>query len=229
MGISRVPTPPVSFDPAVCVIDANVVLYRVHSLRYGPTQMNPGTDVMTQAARQGAVFPVHRFSFFLDDSAEPTPVQVLYGAATSQAAIWETVLRDRHPDDKSKVPPTHYEHRMLSCIRPSRELRLASLAGADMSRFELPQDALISPEAGEYEQTIPWARAAWAAGFDGLRYVSRQDTSSLAYVFFGRSDESDQMFTHAPEEEPDRYFGDYGAGFEWLTETVSRWRLKLAF
>lgn len=224
MTSGSIMAPPAAFDPVTDTLGTETVLCRVHHRRFGPAQMNPGTDVATQASRVGSVYPVARFSFFPDGSRPPAPVPVLYAAMTPHAALWETVLRNRRPQDKSPVTPDTYETLVLSHIRPTREMHVASFAGADMSRFGIPQNMLIEPGPQHYGETIAWARAAWSLGLDGVKYVSRRDHSSLAYVFFGR-DSGTPMFTDAPEAGPARHLGDRGEGFEWFRKALGRWRL----
>lgn len=227
MSPLQVPPPPEPFDPAIDILNESTLLYRVHSVKFAAEQFNPGLDEWTQASRQGDIFPVGRFSFFLDDPSDPEPVPVLYAAAGDNAAIWEVILRDRDALNQDPVPPSAYAHRMLSCIRPTRELRVGSLAGADMRRFRMNQTDLIDPEPKDYHQTIPWARAAWASGLDGIKYVAKRDLSSVAYVFFEPRGDEPAMFAPAPDANPPKVFGDYLDGFEWLNRRMNRWGLQL--
>lgn len=227
MSPIQVAQPPEPLNPAIDILGEDTLLYRVHPLQFEAPAFNPGLAPMVQATQSGQLFPVARFSFFLDDQPEPAPVPVLYAAASENAAIWEVILRDREVHDTSSVPTKRYEHLALSYIRPTRELRIGSLAGADMVRFGMNQDDLMDPEPPDYHQTIPWARAAWASGLDGIKYVSKRDRSSTAYVFFESQHEEDQMFTLASGADPVRIFGDFADGFEWLSERMGRWNLHL--
>lgn len=213
MSRGQVSSPPTPLDPAVDVFSTTTRLYRVHEARFAATEFNPGLARAVQRTRVGDQFIAGRFSFFLDDEPIPAPVPVLYAADTENAAIWETILRDRAPQDDSWIAPEQYEPYILSCVSPTRELRIASFAGADMTRFKMQQQDLIDPGPDEYEHTIPWARAAWAAGFDGIKYVSKRDLSSLAYAFFEPRDKT-PIFEAVPDAEHTPIeFGDHGEGF----------------
>ena len=183
---------------------------------------------MTMQSRQGEVFPVGRFSYFLDDSDPPLPVPVLYAATTQNAALWESLLRNRETESTAPLPPSSYTGKALSCIDASRTARVSSLAGADMQKLGLVQDELIACESDQYVETIPWARAAWKAGFDGIKYVSRRDNSGLAYVFFQRPD-LPALFTATASENETWEFDDIavGGGFDWLALRLQRWGIGL--
>ncbi|MBE8145801.1 RES family NAD+ phosphorylase [Brevibacterium casei] len=101
---------------------------------------------------------------------------------------------------------------------------MASLAGADMHTFNLPPDELTSPGSDRYAETIPWARTAWRAGFDGIRYVSRRDPSGLAFVFFD-SGRSAPVFERARPGDLPQSFDDLSddGGFDWLAARLARW------
>lgn len=223
-----VAAPPEPFDPVAETVSSGTGFFRVYAPGQGgrpPESFNPGTSLAVRAARQGAVFPVSRFSFFLDGATpEASPVPTIYAAPTENVAIWETILRDREPADTEPVPYADFTGRVLSRITAARDLRMASPAGADMHRLNLPPDELTFPGAGQYAETIAWARAVWDKGFDGIRYMSRRDPSGLAYVFFERPEMS-PMFEVSEATDCLQVFDDISddGGFEWLSQRLARW------
>ncbi|WP_342038934.1 RES family NAD+ phosphorylase [Brevibacterium ammoniilyticum] len=220
-------TPPDPFEPAEDLVRAGTVLLRVYSpgrSNRAPNDFNPGTSLAVQATRRDDVFPVSRFSFFLDDAEPARPVPTLYASPSENVALWETLLRDRAPDDTDALPRALFRGRMLAQVRARRDLRVASLAGADMHTLNLSPDELTSPGADRYAETIPWARAACRAGFDGIRYVSRRDPSGLAFVFFD-SRQSAPLFEPARPGDMLQSFDDLSddGGFGWLAARLARW------
>ena len=222
-----VATPPDPFEPAGDLVPAGKVLLRVYSpgrSNRAPNDFNPGTFLAVRATRGDDVFPVSRFSFFLDDAEPARPVPTLYASPSENVALWETLLRDRAPDDTDALPRALFRGRVLAQVRASRDLRVASLAGADMHTLNLPPDELTSPGSDRYAETIPWARAAWRAGFDGIRYVSGRDPSGLAFVFFD-SGQSAPLFERARPGDMLQSFDDLSddGGFDWLAARLARW------
>ena len=222
-----VATPPDPFEPAEDLVPAGTVLLRVYSpgrSNRAPNEFNPGTSLAVRATQRGDVFPVSRFSFFLDDAEPARPVPTLYASPSENVALWESLLRDRAPDDTDALPRALFRGRVLAQVHASRDLRVASLAGADMHTLNLPPDELTSPGSDRYAETIPWARAAWRAGFDGIRYVSRRDPSGLAFVFFD-SGQSAPSFERVRPGDLLQSFDDLSddGGFDWLAARLARW------
>lgn len=102
-----VATPPDPFEPAEDLVSAGTVLLRVYSpgpSNRAPNDFNPGTSLAVQATQRDDVFPVSRFSFFLDDAEPARPVPTLFASPSENVALWETLLRDRAPDDTEALP-----------------------------------------------------------------------------------------------------------------------------
>lgn len=161
-------SPPHPFEPEELVLEPGHELFRVHSLKRGGAEFNPGVGSRT------------RFAFF----GHPEVVPVLYSADTERAAISESLLHDI-PLTGGQLQPSGYERHRMSRLVTRRELRLAALLGTGLRRLGVRAAEVTDTDASEYETTVQWAEAAHAAGFDGLAYMSRQCNSDRAYVFFG--------------------------------------------
>jgi len=169
-----VPAPPVPFVALDEVVAAGSFLHRVHSRRFGAKSFNPGEGAPT------------RFAFFGDPV-----VPVLYAGDTEDAALSETVLHDV-PLTGGQVTDLEFGGRSCSRLLVRRDLRLASLVGAGPRALRVRAAAVCATDAADYAQTVAWAAAAHAAGFEGLAYPSRQAPGRRAVVLFGdRVQESD--------------------------------------
>lgn len=162
--------PPAPFDPAVDTVPAGRALYRVASNTRTPTEFNPGVGAPS------------RFGFF---GARGQPVvPILYAAETEDAAIAETLLHDI-PADGGVLPYDQYADRVMVRLELTRDLRVAVLHGLGLRRLKTTAAELTAGPASSYPTTVRWARAAHAAGLDGLVWMSRMCNDSRAYVFFG--------------------------------------------
>lgn len=224
----HVTPPPAPFSPAETTLPAGTDLFRVHARRFGPADFNPGNYEGVRANRNGLLSPVYRYSYFYEDESAFLPVPALYAAGNENVALWETVLRD-YSRPAGFIPTASVKHQALSRVTTARDVRLASLAGADMAAFRLPDDELRFPKADQYAETVPWGRAAWRAGYDGIVYVSQKDTSGLAYVFFDRGGAVSLFHASTPRDTL-HDFNDLsrGGGFEWLSIRLQRWNVKLS-
>ncbi len=162
-----VPDPVFPLDAIGINLLAGQELFRVHSSSRNTHQFKPGYGAPT------------RFAFF----GSP-PVPVLYAAETTDAAIAESLLHDV-PLQGGTLVPKLYRNKRMSRLLVQRELHLASFMGNGLRRLGLAAEQVTSTSAFHYDCTALWASAAYAAGFDGIVYMSRQCNSDRAYVFFG--------------------------------------------
>lgn len=190
------PDPPVPFRPRTIVMPATTGMYRLHDNRFRTNEFNPGP--------RGA----GRFHFF------GTPeVPVLYTAATEAAAVAETLLRNI-PVAGGVISYDDYQSKVMAALEIRREVRLASFLGTDLRALKVGPEQLTTTPGENYPQTRKWAEAAHAAGFDGIAWMSRQDNSDRAYMFFGdRVTEGD--FEVVPGS--GRIFA-VGPDLDWLTD-----------
>lgn len=161
------PDPPAPFKARTIVMRRKTRMYRLHDNRFRTTEFNPGPN------------GTGRFHFF------GTPqVPVLYTAATEAAAVAETLLRNI-PATGGHISYGDYEGKVMAGLEIKREVRLASFLGTDLRALKVAPDQLTTTSGENYPQTRKWAEAAYAAGFDGIAWMSRQDNSDRAYMFFG--------------------------------------------
>src|SRR5690625_2752169 len=133
------------------VLEKSSVLFRIHSNRFSPATFNPGNEPAK----------IHsRFAFFGDP-----PVPVLYAAATSMGAISETLLRDV-PIHGGRIVSHMLENKILSPITNTAPLRLLSLHGHGFRRIGTHAEDVTRTVPRQYSKSIPWAIAAFEAGFD---------------------------------------------------------------
>lgn len=224
MTVRAVSPPPHPFDPVVEDVPVGTRLHRVYTAQHGGAS-DPSDGHWLRRSTDARTVPVGRFSFFSDDDGSFVPV--IYAAQDENVALWETILRDRAPDEEDPLPRAAFRGRRLARIAIARDLRVASLAGADMARLRLPPDELTFADSAQYSGTVPWARAAWQAGFDGIRYVSRRDPSGSAYVFFADRS-AEPLLRDIVEGGSSRSFDDLsdGGGFEWLARRLGRWGIS---
>lgn len=190
--------------PSDEVLAAGSVLFRVHSHRFGPADYNPGRPPAA---------PVTRFAFF----GSP-PVPVLYAAATAEAAISETLLHDV-PVDGGRIDVDLVQSKILSPVVSTRDLRLLSLHGQGFRRIGVTAEHLTRTAPSRYAETVPWAEAAHAAGFDGIVWMSRHHDTSKAYVFFARPAGTGDFTAH-PDSAMVRAFA-FPKDLDWLTRLLA--------
>lgn len=191
-------------DPAEEVLAAGSVLFRVHSHRFGAAAYNPG---------RAPAAPVTRFAFF----GSP-PVPVLYAAATAEAAISETILHDV-PLEGGRIDVDLVQSKILSPVISTRNLRLLSLHGHGFRRIGTAAEHVTRTAPSRYAETVPWAAAANAAGFDGIVWMSRHHDTSKAYIFFGRPGGHGDFAVH-PDPGLVRAFA-FTHDLDWLTRLLA--------
>ncbi|KZC96350.1 hypothetical protein AWH51_03525 [Clavibacter tessellarius] len=191
-----VPAPPTPFTAIPEVVAAGSRIHRIHSDRFGPAEFNPGAGAPT------------RFAFFGDPV-----VPVLYAGDTEDVAICETILHDV-PLSGGVVGGRDLAGRRCSRLIATRDLRLASLVGGGPRALRVRAASVCATDAADYPQTVAWAEASHAAGFDGLAYPSRQAAGRRAMVLFG-----DRVGTRDLEPDPAyRWWFDDADGFARLYE-----------
>lgn len=164
-----VPPPPDPFEPVLETWPAGLPLWRVHPLRRGAAEFNPGMGEPT------------RFAFF----GSPV-VPVLYAGANPEAAVAETLLHDLGGTG-GFLPHEIYRGRVLSEVRPIRDLTLVQLHGGGLIKLGLEAQQLTATTAAHYPETVAWAQAAHrgVATADGLVWMSRRWNSARCVMLFG--------------------------------------------
>lgn len=166
--VSVVPDPPELFDPQEEVLAEGSRLLRAFAAA-------PGRDAATFNPGYGT----YRFSFF----GNP-PVSTLYLAATDEAAVCETILRDV-PQPGGVLMPEQYRDHVIAAITTRRPLRLARFLGVGLPRLGIRPHQLTDTPKREYDRTVAWGEAAHRAGFDGAVWMSGRLNTDRAYVLFG--------------------------------------------
>lgn len=169
------PEPPLAegLEPLIHLWPGGDPLLRCHDSRFGATEFNPGLGA-------------GRFHPLANAAGESIPT--LYGSATFQGALSETVFHD--------VPFRGANRRLrqagllplvVSTLAAGRDLRLAQLHGHGLRRLQVSRGELIEVEAADDPRTRRWAEALHRCGArpDGLVWVSRLHDTSLAVVLFG--------------------------------------------
>lgn len=199
------PRPPDPFTPAVSVLRAGTRLYRVHDNAFTVAQFNPGVGGPS------------RFAFFGDPV-----VPVLYTAMSEEAAVAETLLRDV-PATGGVLSHGDYARRVMGRLTVQRDLRLAALHGLGLRRLGVTDTDVVDVHGpGVYAQTVHWARAAHAAGYDGLEWMSSRCNNTQAQVIFG--DRAGDALAQDPT------FGRVlavGTDFDWLVDLCAPLRVDV--
>jgi len=112
-------------------------------------------------------------------------VPTLYAAETEDAALAEVLLHDV-PVTGGQLDQRLVRSRVLSGITSTRELRLVAFHGDGFRRIGRDAADITRTSPRRYPETVPWAQAVHAAGFDGIVWMSLRHDSAKSYVFFGR-------------------------------------------
>lgn len=172
--------PPSLFNARSLVLEVGSELHRVHRDGRSAVAFNPGRGERTRFAPFG----------------QPR-VPTAYFASTARVAVAETILHDI-PGQPSPIIVHDFIGFALSTIHLTSPLRLANLTGIEARVLGIHATELSA--ASDYSQTVAWAEAAHAAGFDGLAYISSRLNADRAYVLFG--DRSAAAISSADDTEP---------------------------
>ena len=149
------------------------LLERVHPDRFGATQSNPGAVGNA------------RFSPIRNDKGETIPT--LYAGTTLDCALLETVFHDvPYTAGFKSIDKARLTGQVHSTLETHSDLNLVDLTTVALRKLGVSRKQLIETEKDQYPQTRPWAEALHRACPDaqGLMWVSRQDDTARAYVFF---------------------------------------------
>lgn len=171
---SATPAPPDDLHVTLTTLSAGEVLHRVHLERYGADQFNPG------------VHGNARFSPIQDERGQPIPT--LYAGTTMPCALMETVFHDvPHVPGFKSFDRGKLAGQQHSVVEVTQELQLADLRSLALRKLGISRKQLIDTEKDQYPATRRWAEAVHRQCLEaqGLLWVSRQDDSARAFVFFG--------------------------------------------
>lgn len=174
----RPPTPPL--DALIDTWPSGLPIHTLHDNGFAPESFNPGVDAA------GRLRVPTRFAPIRDRLGQVVPY--LYGAATLEAAIFETIFHHVPIDaDDKLVDLDAFAQRAHGQLLPTRPLRLVDLSTDGLHRLRVPKDELITSPARDYPATARWAEALHHQypDIDGLVWMSRQRDRDRALVLFG--------------------------------------------
>lgn len=172
--------PALPLDPLFERWPAGQVIHVIHDTAFDPASFNPGVDA------DGAPRRPTRFAPIADARGRAVPY--LYGGATLDCAIFETVFHDVPIDAADKfVDLGEFAERGHGELVPARDLKLVDLTSEGLHRLKVPKRELIDSPTRLYPQTARWAQALYHQGpdIDGLLWMSRQRDRDFALVLFG--------------------------------------------
>ena len=154
------------------VIQSETLLYRVHDEQFDGNGFNPCKGNPT------------RFTHLHDADGNCIPTS--YAATTLDGAAFETVFRGI-PDKYQAVPRRALDDRMLSVIRPLRNLQLVPLFTPELKAWRLDPAEVFAPRSDVYAFCRQLGFACWRDNpdADGLSWVSVQDSGAQAMLLFG--------------------------------------------
>lgn len=173
-SLSVTPAPPDHLHITLTTLSAGEVLHRVHLERYGAGQFNPG------------IHGNARFSPIHDERGQSIPT--LYAGTTMPCALMETVFHDvPHVSGFKSFDKGKLADQQHSTVEVTQELKLADLRSLALRKLGISRKQLIDTEKDQYPATRKWAEAVHRQCLEaqGLSWVSRQDDSARAFVFFG--------------------------------------------
>ncbi|MDM0073441.1 RES family NAD+ phosphorylase [Variovorax sp. J2P1-59] len=174
----RAPVPPL--DALFDRWPADQRIHVIHDTAFSPESFNPGADAA------GLLRKPTRFAPIRDAKGRVVPY--LYGGATLDCAIFETVFHDVPVDAADKfVDLDYFAQRGHGELVPSRDLRLVDLTSEGLHRLKVPKDELITSPARDYLATAKWAEALHHQfpDADGLVWMSRQRDRDRSVMLFG--------------------------------------------
>ena len=169
-----VPPPPSDgLDPLLAVWSAGSVMYRSYNVAWGVRSFYAG-----DAGHRGRFHP-------FNPGRRRKPLPVLYAAETIAGALAESIFHDVPPRGTRVVDAGKLAHQLCVPMTARRDLVLADLTGAGLSRIGVTRGELIDGGPRTYPATARWAKALHdQTEVDGLLWVSRLYDRSRNIVLF---------------------------------------------
>lgn len=174
----RAPTVPL--DPLFERWPAGKIVHVIHDTAFAPESFNPGIDDTGRLRKPTRFAPVR--------DARGIVVPYLYGGATLDCAIFETVFHDVPVDAVDKfMDLDDFAGRGHGELVPNRDLLLVDLTSEGLHRLRVPKEELIASPSRDYLATAAWAQVLHRQfpDVDGLLWMSRQRDRDQALVLFG--------------------------------------------
>lgn len=185
----RPPPAAADVDPLIVEVPSGAVLFRVHAPHGRATEFNAGKGDPSRFAP-------------LRGGRPPVVVPTLYASSTIPGALSESVFHDvPYRGTAKRILVSRLDAAVLSAVAVMNPLSVALIAGAGLRRIGVRRRDLIEGGPGTYQDTVRWAAALHDSPPepDGLAWMSRQDDTARAYVFFGdRLDDDDLMLLSPP-------------------------------
>jgi len=187
--VLRPPPAPADLDPLIVEVPAGTVLFRVHGPHRRATEFNPGKGDPS------------RFAPFRS-GRPPVVVPTLYASSTIPGALSESVFHDvPYRGTAKRILVSRLDVIVLSAVALVKPLSVALIAGAGLRRIGVRRRNLIDGGPATYTDTVRWAAALHDSPPKpaGLTWMSRQDDTARAYLFFGdRLQERDLVLLTLP-------------------------------
>ncbi len=113
--------------------------------------------------------------------------------------------------------------KICAALSPTRDLRLASLMGDGLRKLDSEAQFVTGTTASRYGQTVRWAEAAHAAGFDGLVWMSNRRNTDRSFIFFGDRVSPGHLLALPGHG---RIFAA-GPDFDWLADYLGRLQIDI--
>ncbi|MEL7896515.1 MULTISPECIES: RES family NAD+ phosphorylase [Vreelandella] len=174
-GNAGVPLPWDDLDLLMFTLTADEIIQRIHLNKYGSSQFN-GDD------RGNA-----RFSPIYDANGSIIPT--MYAGITKECAMMETIYHDvPFAPGLKTLDKSRLRDKNLSTLQVQTDLLLVDLSSVGLRKLGLQKSQLIETEKDRYPDTRQWAEAIHKQTGEevkGLSWISKQDDSARAYLFFG--------------------------------------------
>ncbi len=175
-------------------IAARDCVFRCHQVGISGIAFNPGQGQPT------------RFSPLFSPKGESIPT--LYAAESFDAAVYETIFRQEAShlfSVSSDIANTVAVSRITVC----RELLMVPLFTPELRRWNIEESELFSPCESIYKAARALATAIWRDNprANGIKWCSRQDSTSNAYLLFGdRCNDGDLLVQQTQSVDSDEDF-----------------------
>ncbi len=170
-----VPAPPtVGLDPLTAIWAAGAVVHRSYNVTWGLRNFYAG-----DSGHRGRFHP-------FNPGRRRRPVPVLYASESIAGALAESVFHDVPPRGTKIVDASKFIHYLCVPMIAERDLVLADLTGAGLSRIGVARSELLDGGPRTYPATARWAKAIHdQTEVDGMVWVSRLHDLSRNVVLFG--------------------------------------------
>lgn len=167
-------------------------LHRVHQEAYSGDAFNP--------------YPYSNARFSTICDSKNTVIPTIYLASTFEGALMETIFHEipyQQNDkflDRAKIEGHHH-----SVVVTNQEVLLADLTTKSLRKLGVPPERVVTSEKSEYSYSRAIAEEIYNhnPSVQGLRWMSRQDNTAVAYILFEPRFSSSPLDIHGPSRRLD--------------------------